>query len=84
MPSRVDAERDEGGELLEELYLGLRTREGVDLEALRERHGVDLLRAKRGKIEALIREGLGSIEDGRLRLGLRGWAVCDAVVSELL
>ncbi len=84
LPECPDAERTTAGRLAEDLYLGLRTRDGVDLAALQTRHGADLRATKREKIEALIAEGLAALEGDRLRLTLRGWAVSDAAVAELL
>lgn len=68
---------------VEALMLGLRTARGVDLEAFRERFGVDLVERNRGRVEALVAEGLVRVEreEGRewLRPTLRGFAVADGL-----
>ncbi|MBN1478153.1 radical SAM family heme chaperone HemW [Candidatus Sumerlaeota bacterium] len=79
LASSPDLERDTAARLAESLYLGLRTREGVSLDAL-----AHLRKTKRLKIEGLVEEGLAEVDGDRLRLTLRGWAVADAVVSELI
>lgn len=68
---------------LEEVMLRLRTREGIDLESFRRRHGVDLVECNRAGIDALLSRGLARLEGGRLRLTLRGWCVTDAIAREL-
>ncbi len=68
---------------LEASMLGLRTARGVDLDAFRERFGVDLVARNRGRVEALVAEGLVVVEreEGRewLRPTLRGFAVADGL-----
>jgi oxygen-independent coproporphyrinogen-3 oxidase len=84
MPTRVDEDRDDAGKLLEDVYLGLRTREGVDFAAMKSRHGVDLLATRANAVKDLVEEGLAALENGSLRLTLKGWAVTDAVVTALV
>jgi putative oxygen-independent coproporphyrinogen III oxidase len=79
LASHPDTDRDSAARLAESLYLGLRTREGVSLDAL-----AHLRKTKHLKIEGLVEEGLAEVDGDRLRLTLRGWAVADAVVSELI
>jgi coproporphyrinogen III oxidase-like Fe-S oxidoreductase len=64
---------------LEALFLGFRTREGIDLMRLRKRHGRDLLTEKAAMIEKLVAEGLLEIRSGRLRPTTAGLAVADSL-----
>ena len=64
---------------LEAVMLGLRTAEGVDLERFRERFGVDLVARNAALVERLAAEGLVTVEAGRLRPTLRGFAVADGL-----
>jgi oxygen-independent coproporphyrinogen-3 oxidase len=66
---------------LEAVMLGLRTREGIDLAAFRERFGVDLLAANQTLVERLAADGLVILEGGRLAPTLRGFAVADGLAA---
>jgi len=68
---------------LEAVMLGLRTREGIDLDSLRFLYGVDLLALNRERIERSVERGLARLESGRLSLTVRGLAVTDAIAREL-
>jgi len=65
----------------EALMLGLRTAEGVDLEAVRRRHGVDLLAANAGLVDRLLADGLATLTAGRLALTLDGLVVADGLAA---
>ena len=65
--------------LLERLMLGLRTTEGVDLEEIRARHGVDLWRTNGEVIEEQVRAGRLALEGRRLVPTLAGMAVADSL-----
>jgi len=70
--------------VLEALALGLRTTEGVDLQELRRRHGIDVLTANQARIEDLQRRRLLVLHPpARLAPTLRGLAVADALAREL-
>jgi oxygen-independent coproporphyrinogen III oxidase len=64
---------------LEALFLGFRTRRGIDLEDFRQRYGRDLLMQKRGILTRLSGEGLVEIIDGFLRPTRAGMAVADSL-----
>jgi oxygen-independent coproporphyrinogen-3 oxidase len=64
---------------LEALFLGLRTKKGIDLDNFRERYGCDLLTEKKATIAHLIDEGLLEISGGCLRPTLAGMAVADSL-----
>jgi len=64
---------------LEALFLGLRTREGIDLRNYKACHGVDLLSDKRRAIEDLLQNNLLEIKDGWLRPTLAGMALADSL-----
>ncbi|HNY66392.1 MAG TPA: radical SAM family heme chaperone HemW [Deltaproteobacteria bacterium] len=65
----------------ESLFLGLRTREGIDLEEYRDLSGRDLLQEKGPQIESWVREGLVRVEGGFLRPTRSGMAVADALAA---
>jgi oxygen-independent coproporphyrinogen III oxidase len=68
--------------VLEAVMLRLRTVEGLDLERLRERYGVDLLERNAALIERLDRDGLLRMERGRLVPTLEGLAVADSLARD--
>lgn len=65
---------------LEALFLGLRTREGIDLEHFRQRYGYDLMKEKGSLLEEWSTSGLLKIAQGRVRPTRSGMAVADALV----
>jgi oxygen-independent coproporphyrinogen-3 oxidase len=81
--SPVEAWEEPGRDelLLETLMLGLRTTDGVDLEELRSRDGVDLVAENRGVIERWCASGHLRVGDGLLRPTLSGLAVADAIAA---
>jgi oxygen-independent coproporphyrinogen-3 oxidase len=67
----------------EGLMLGLRTTDGVDLEALRQRSGVDARHGREGAIARAVLRG-DVIDEGRvLRIPPTKWLVADEIVSGL-
>jgi len=64
---------------LEALFLGLRTKAGIDLERYKTRYGVDLLADKKTIIESLIKNKLVEVKDGFLRPTRSGMAVADSL-----
>ncbi|MDH3746008.1 MAG: radical SAM family heme chaperone HemW, partial [Acidobacteriota bacterium] len=68
--------------LLETLMLGLRMREGVDLEEIRLRFGVDLEKTNRELLETLEADGLVLREGARLLPTLGGLAVADGLAAD--
>ena len=64
---------------LEALFLGLRTKKGIDLKNFRERYGCDLLTEKKATIELLIERELLETSGGYLRPTLAGMAVADSL-----
>jgi oxygen-independent coproporphyrinogen-3 oxidase len=64
---------------LEALFLGFRTRKGVDLEGYQRRYHFDLLTEKGKMIRYLTDEGLAEIRDGFLRPTRNGMAVADSL-----
>ncbi len=62
---------------LEALYLGLRTKKGVNFEEYKNRYQYDLFTEKKEMIDKLRKEGLISIQDGRLSPTQAGLAVAD-------
>jgi oxygen-independent coproporphyrinogen III oxidase len=68
-------------------FLMLRLRlpvDGLDLDILEQRYGVDLLSEKVDELAAMERSGLATLRNGILRLTPRGILVADAVTARLL
>jgi len=63
----------------EALFLGFRTRRGVDLGDFRRRFGCDIVKEKREFLKTLEDEGLVEIRDGFLRPTRAGMAVADSL-----
>ncbi len=64
---------------LEALFLGMRTKDGIDLEEYKTRYGSDLLTEKSRTIHELIKNKLVELKDGRLYPTLAGMAVADSL-----
>ena len=60
---------------VERLMLGLRTDDGLEVETLH---------CPRGAIDAMLMDGLGAVDGGRLRLTDRGFLVLNEIVLKLL
>ncbi|HRC98770.1 MAG TPA: coproporphyrinogen III oxidase family protein, partial [Deltaproteobacteria bacterium] len=65
---------------LEALFLGLRTRQGIDLERFRLRYGIDLIKEKGRLLQEWSESGLIDIAEGSVRPTRSGMAVADALV----
>ena len=68
---------------LEAVMLGLRTAEGVDIEGLRTRYGVELVERNRSTIERLCDSGHLMLEADRLRPTVSGMAIADTLARSL-
>lgn len=75
---------DEEVYLLENLFMGLRLVEGVDLELFSEKFGVNPLERFGPRLRILIEEGLLEQRPNRLRLTPEGLLRADAVISYLV
>jgi len=64
---------------LEALFLGLRTKRGIDLENYRSRYGCNLLTEKHATIAFFIERGLLEVTANHLRPTLAGMAVADSL-----
>jgi oxygen-independent coproporphyrinogen III oxidase len=64
---------------LEALFLGLRTKAGINLRLYKSRYGIDLSTDKRETIDALVENKLVEIKDGFLRPTRSGMAVADSL-----
>ncbi len=69
--------------VLEAVLLGLRTSDGVDLDALGRRFGRDLVAPNRALLDGLLADGLVLEEGGHVRPTARGMAVAEAIVQSL-
>jgi len=81
LPRRVEPPPEGRARLGEQVMLGLRRLEGIDLAALRSRTGEDLASAYAAEIAGLAEAGLIEIADGKLRLTEEGLLVADAVMA---
>jgi oxygen-independent coproporphyrinogen-3 oxidase len=64
---------------LEALFLGLRTKAGINLKRYKTRYGIDLLVDKKTIIDALIKNKLVELKNGFLRPTRAGMAVADSL-----
>lgn len=64
---------------LEALFLGLRTKTGIDLKLYQDKYGLDLIAEKKQVIENLLEGGLVKLEKGFLIPTLHGLAVADSL-----
>lgn len=73
----------ENDRALEELMLGFRTYDGIDLEGFEARYGVDLVKTHGAVIERWCRDALVTVEGRCLRPSLQGLAIADALAATL-
>ncbi|MFZ3105590.1 MAG: radical SAM family heme chaperone HemW [Smithella sp.] len=64
---------------LEALFLGLRTKAGIDLKHYKTKYGADLLKDKKTIIDALIENKLVELKNGFLRPTRAGMAIADSL-----
>ena len=64
---------------LEVLFLGLRTKAGIDLERYKTKYGADLFEDKKTIIDALIKNKLAELKSGILMPTRSGMAVADSL-----
>ncbi len=64
---------------LEALFLGMRTKDGINLQQYKTRYGSDLLVDKKQVIDELMKSGLLELKDGSLYPTLDGMAVADSL-----
>jgi oxygen-independent coproporphyrinogen-3 oxidase len=67
----------------EALMLGLRTHEGVDLDAIRQRTGLDPKAGRGGAIDRRLARGELEYDGTRLRVPRSHWLALDAIVTDL-
>jgi oxygen-independent coproporphyrinogen-3 oxidase len=67
---------DAGTRRVEDLMLGVRMRSGVSLATLDE--------DQRAEVSALVADGLGTVDEGSLRLTRTGRLLADAVIRRLV
>ena len=74
---------DRTGLATEYVLLRLRTDDGLPLDHLEARYGVDLAAAEGALLDRLAEEGLATLENGHLRLTNRGRLVADPITEKL-
>ncbi len=82
--SEMEEPIDADTRLREAVFLGLRTRRGIDLQQIRQQYGVDLLDRFRAQIDRLLAGGFLESAEGRLALSQKGVLVSNLVMSELI
>ena len=80
-PIEGEERLDRNALALEALMTGLRTYEGVDLQRLRSRWGVELLDQNAALVARLESQGLASLSSDRLVPSLDGLAVAESLAS---
>jgi oxygen-independent coproporphyrinogen-3 oxidase len=70
--------------LLETVMLSLRTSDGIDVAALDERFGHDLLGVNAAVVERWSSSGHLRVEEGRIRPTVRGLAIADAIARSFV
>ena len=84
-PIPGESERLEGAKQAgEAIMLALRTAEGVDLPAFRERYGIDVHQRYRSVVDDLVAAGVLAADSARLRLTERGRFVANDVCGAFL
>ncbi|HEY6236594.1 MAG TPA: radical SAM family heme chaperone HemW [Candidatus Elarobacter sp.] len=84
-PIPGESERLEGAKRAgEAIMLALRTAEGVDLAAFRERYGIDVHQRYRSVVDDLVAAGVLAAEPARMRLTERGRFVANDVCGAFL
>lgn len=80
-----DSETIDNKTALEEAIMaGLRLREGISLQSLKDRFGYDLLHEKRAAIDLLLKEKMIEIHDGHLSLADKALFVSNEVMVRLI
>lgn len=67
---------------LEALLLGMRTRQGVDLAAIRDRTGLDLFRGNQERLQEWQRVGLVRLDGSRVLPTLDGLVIAESLVRD--
>jgi putative oxygen-independent coproporphyrinogen III oxidase len=81
LPREAEEQLDDDALLLETVMLRLRTRDGLDLDRVRERFGVSLLDRNRVVVRTAIEDGLLVLDGSTLRPTLDGLAVADGLAG---
>ncbi|HEO98599.1 MAG TPA: hypothetical protein ENO02_04785, partial [Epsilonproteobacteria bacterium] len=75
---------DDDALLLERVYLGLRTAQGLSISALNKRFGIDFCRKFASVLSALGKEGNISLTPEQCILTPKGRPFCDGIAARLL
>ena len=70
--------------LFEEIMLGLRLKEGIDLERINRIYEIDFLNSKREAIAFLLDEELMKVDKGYLKLTAKGMDLSNQVIAHLM
>ena len=75
---------DREKQLIEVVYLGLRTSDGIVFDDLKRGFALDINNAFKNKILSMKNEGLADYDESRLWLTPSGWWVSDYLITELI
>ncbi|MCR4881120.1 MAG: radical SAM family heme chaperone HemW [bacterium] len=70
--------------LEEEIFLGLRTSDGINLKTIKEKFGTDLYKEKKAFINEIIGSGHGNIEGDIFSLTEKGFLISNYILGELV
>ena len=68
----------------EYIMLGLRLKEGINLDLIKEKFNIDLLKTKGNKIQNIISMGYGNLQNNYFNLTTKGFLISNYLINELL
>ena len=81
-PSAVDVRAMTNQDRLEDaLFTGLRLTDGIDIDSIGRRYGIDVWARYGSELQPFIQSGVLSLEDARLRLTRTGMLVANEVMQ---
>lgn len=75
---------DEDESFIEEVMLGLRLKDGIELEKLKEKYGKDFYMENKDEIDKNIESGYMKMNQGRLYLSSEGFDISNYIISRLI
>lgn len=68
----------------EYIMLGLRLKEGINFNYIKEQFNIDLIKTKGNKIQNLISMGYGNIQNNNFNLTTKGFLISNYIINELI
>jgi oxygen-independent coproporphyrinogen-3 oxidase len=84
LPPGGSEELNPENRMVEAIFLGLRTSDGIDVQDFQKDFGIDLVGIIRQMMEKRHYRPLMAFHDTRVALTRDGWVVMDAVVRQIL